>query len=120
MKISDILSHNKYSVSFEVFPPKRDASMDPVLHTVKELTKENPSFISVTYGAGRSANTNTVALAEHVQKICGVPALAHLTCLTSSHEKIAAEIQALRNADIEIDTLINNAGIMLKEHKTTQ
>lgn len=75
--------------------------MDPVLQAVGELADEKPSFISVTYGAGGGANTNTIALAEHVQKTCGVPALAHLTCLTSSKEKIVTEINALRRAGIE-------------------
>ena len=101
MKISEILSKDGHSVSFEVFPPRRDAPMEPVFDAVKELAGEKPSFISVTYGAGGGANANTVALAEHVQKTCGVPALAHLTCLSSTREKIAAEIQALRRAGIE-------------------
>jgi methylenetetrahydrofolate reductase (NADPH) len=101
MKISEILSKDGRSVSFEVFPPKRDAPTEPVLEAVKKISEEKPSFISVTYGAGGGANTNTIALAEHVQKTCGVPALAHLTCLTSSREKIASEIQALRKAGIE-------------------
>ena len=101
MKISEILSKNRYSVSFEVFPPRRDAPMEPVLDTVRQLAGEKPSFISVTYGAGGGANANTISLAEHVQKTCSVPALAHLTCLTSSREKIAAEIQSLRKAGIE-------------------
>jgi methylenetetrahydrofolate reductase (NADPH) len=101
MKISEILSKSGPSVSFEVFPPRRDAPTEPVLDAVKELAAEKPSFMSVTYGAGGGANANTVALAEHVQKTCGVPALAHLTCLTSSREKIAAEIQALRRAGIK-------------------
>ena len=101
MRIKDILSGDGYSVSFEVFPPRRDAPMEPVLDAVKELAGEKPSFISVTYGAGGGANANTVALAEHVQNACGVPALAHLTCLGSTREKIAAEIQALRRAGIE-------------------
>ena len=101
MKICDILSSGRYSVSFEVFPPKRDAPMAPVLAAVEELAGEKPSFISVTYGAGGGANVHTVALAEHVQKTCGVPALAHLTCLTSAREKIASEIQSLREAGIE-------------------
>ena len=101
MKISEILSKDGRSVSFEVFPPKRDAPTEPVLEAVKKISEEKPSFISVTYGAGGGANTNTIALAEHVQKTCGVPALAHLTCLTSSREKIASEIHALRKASIE-------------------
>lgn len=101
MKISEILTSGGYSVSFEVFPPKRYAPMEPVLESVRQLSKEKPSFISVTYGAGGGANANTVTLAEHVQNTCGVPALAHLTCLSSSRERIASEIQSLRRAGIE-------------------
>ena len=101
MKISEILSKNEPSVSFEVFPPRRDTPMEPVMAAVEQISRAKPSFISVTYGAGGGANTNTVTLAEHVQKTCGVPALAHLTCLGSSKEKIASEISQLRKAGIE-------------------
>ena len=101
MKISEILSRPRPSVSFEVFPPRRDAPMEPVMAAVQEMAKCRPSFMSVTYGAGGGANANTVQLAEHVQKICGVTALAHLTCLTSDRAKIADEISALRRAGIE-------------------
>jgi methylenetetrahydrofolate reductase (NADPH) len=73
MKISEILSKDGRSVSFEVFPPKRDAPTEPVLEAVKKISEEKPSFISVTYGAGGGANTNTIALAAHVQKPCGAP-----------------------------------------------
>jgi methylenetetrahydrofolate reductase (NADPH) len=75
--------------------------MDPVMAAVREMSKCRPSFMSVTYGAGGGANANTVQLAEHVQKVCGVTALAHLTCLTSDRAKIADEISALRRAGIE-------------------
>ena len=101
MKISEILSKSEASVSFEVFPPRRDAPMEPVMAAVERISRAKPSFMSVTYGAGGGANANTVALAEHVQKTCGVTALAHLTCLTSSREKIASEISALRKAGVE-------------------
>jgi methylenetetrahydrofolate reductase (NADPH) len=101
MEISKILSRSEMSVSFEVFPPKRDAPMQPVLENVKRLAEIKPSFISITYGAGGGANTNTIALSEYVQNACGITALAHLTCLTSSRDKIASEISALRKAGIE-------------------
>ena len=75
--------------------------MEPVMAAVEELSKIKPSFMSVTYGAGGGANTNTIRLAEHVQKQCGVPVLAHLTCLTSNREKINDEISSLKKAGIE-------------------
>ena len=100
MKISNILAAGRPSVSFEIFPPKRDAPFDGIRETVRRLALQKPAFMSVTYGASGNANANTVEVADFVQK-CGVCALAHLTCLTSSREKIADEIKALRKAGVE-------------------
>ena len=100
MKISDILAKGRPSVSFEIFPPKRDAPFDGIRETVRRLARQKPAFMSVTYGASGNANANTVEVADFVQK-CGVSALAHLTCLASSRDRIADEIRALRAASIE-------------------
>ena len=100
MKIGDILAAGRPSVSFEIFPPKRDAPFDGIRDTVRRLARQKPAFMSVTYGASGNANANTVEVAGFVQK-CGVCALAHLTCLTSSRDKIADEIKALRKAGVE-------------------
>ena len=100
MKIRDILAEGRPSVSFEVFPPRKDAPFAPVKEAVERLAEERPSFISVTYGASGNAQANTAEVATFVQK-CGVPALAHLTCLTATRESIARETAALRAAGIE-------------------
>ncbi len=100
MKIKDILAQGRPSVSFEVFPPRKDAPFEPVREAVARLARQKPSFMSVTYGASGSANTNTIEVSAYVQS-CGVPALAHLTCLTSTRERIAEELAALRRAGVE-------------------
>ena len=100
MKIKDLLAKGTPSVSFEVFPPKKDAPFEPVKEAVARLARLNPSFISVTYGASGNAQANTAEIASFVQA-CGTPALAHLTCLTSSRERIADEITDLRSRGIE-------------------
>ena len=100
MKIKDLLAKGTPSVSFEVFPPKKDAPFEPVKEAVARLARLNPSFISVTYGASGNAQANTAEIASFVQA-CGTPALAHLTCLTSSRERIADEITDLRSREIE-------------------
>jgi len=101
MTIKDILARGTPSVSFEVFPPRREAPFAPVQEAVRKLAELGPSFISVTYGAGGGANTNTCAIASFVQNECATTALAHLTCLTSSRARIADEIKALRAAGVE-------------------
>ena len=100
MKIKEILAAGRPSVSFEVFPPKKDAPFAPVKEAIERLARQRPSFMSVTYGASGNAQANTSAIASHVQS-CGVTALAHLTCISATREGIAKEAAALRNAGIE-------------------
>ena len=100
MKIKDILAEGRPSVSFEIFPPRKDAPFAPVKEAVGRLARQHPSFMSVTYGAAGGAKANTADIASFVQT-CGVPALAHLTCLTATRESLADEVASLRKAGIE-------------------
>lgn len=100
MKISEILKKSSPSVSFEIFPPRENAAFEPVVNVVRQLSARKPSFMSVTYGAAGSANVNTLAIAKAVQD-CGVTALAHLTCIASTREKIGEELAALKAAGVE-------------------
>ena len=113
MRICDIIGSGRPSVSFEIFPPKRqdptlfgDAEAEAALaHTkevVRKIAAERPAFISVTYGAaGGTTGANTAKIAQFVQDECHVPALAHLTCITSSRDRIADEIVSFREKGIE-------------------
>jgi methylenetetrahydrofolate reductase (NADPH) len=100
MKIKDILSNGDYSISFEIFPPRKDAPFEPVMDAVKKLSKARPSFISVTYGASGNAQANTAKVASFVQE-CSVPALAHLTCISMTEESLENELNELSKAGVE-------------------
>ena len=102
MKISEILAKREPSISFEVFPPKKDRPLEGTKEIVSEIAAEGPSFMSVTYGAaGGSTGANTLAIAEHLQKSCGVPVLAHLTCIGATSGSIAGEVESFRSGGIE-------------------
>ena len=113
MKIRNIIGRGRPSVSFEIFPPKRPdpslfgdaeaaAAMERTKEVVRKIAHERPAFISVTYGAaGGTTGANTAAIAQFVQDECHVPALAHLTCITSSRDRIADEIVSFREKGIE-------------------
>ena len=113
MKICEIIKSSRPHVSFEIFPPKRPEpslfgdsaaaeAMAKTKEVVRRIAAERPSFISVTYGAaGGTTGANTAAIAEFVQKDCNVTALAHLTCITSSRDRIADELKTLREKGIE-------------------
>ena len=100
MKICDILAQGRPSVSFEIFPPRRDTPFDGIHETVSRLAVQRPAFMSVTYGAAGGASANTTDVAAFVER-CGVPALAHLTCIASTRAKVVDEARALRAANVE-------------------
>lgn len=101
MKIIDILNRCDFSLSFEVFPPKTDTSFDSVQAAVREIAKLRPPFMSVTYGAGGGRSRYTLEIAEEIKQNYGVESLAHLTCISSTHEDVHKEIESIQNAGIE-------------------
>ena len=79
MKIKDILAKGQPTLSFEVFPPKEESNFTlPLRKRALEIAKLNPSFMSVTYGAGGGTSQYTVQIASDIQSTCQVPALSHL------------------------------------------
>lgn len=87
MKISQILKDNKVTISFEIFPPKQWDKIESSKQVVAEIAKASPSFMSVTYGAAGTTSGFTTEMANTV-KDNGITPLSHLTCLTSTKEKI--------------------------------
>lgn len=100
MKISEILKNNKVTVSFEVFPPKQWDKIENTKAVVREMSKSSPSFMSVTYGASGTQAGFTMEIANEV-KACGVTPLSHLTCLTSTRDKIHQVVNELDNNGVE-------------------
>ncbi len=100
MKISQILKNKKVTVSFEVFPPKEWAKIEDTKAIIKEMVKDKPDFISVTYGASGTKSGYTTEIANAISQ-GGTCALAHLTCLTSTREKIDTAINEMRANGIE-------------------
>ncbi len=100
MKIIDIIKGAKPSLSFEVFPPKTSDKFDGVLSATKEIAALSPSYMSVTYGAGGGTSEYTSAICKALNDT-GVPALAHLTCVSSDKGRIREELKGLREKGIE-------------------
>ena len=101
MNLSELLTREGYSLSFEVFPPKTDSSFDSVRHATEEIAKLHPSFMSVTYGAGGGTSKYTLDIAKNIKERYSVPTLAHLTCVSSTRETVAERIEQMREAGIE-------------------
>ena len=101
MKIIDILNSGKMSMSFEVFPPKSDTAFENVSRATQEIAKLNPSYMSITYGAGGGTSKYTLDIAENIMKDFGVPTLAHLTCVSSSRETVRERIEEMNARGID-------------------
>ena len=100
MKIIDLLTEDKLSVSFEVFPPKTETNFESVKLATEEIAKLKPAFMSVTYGAGGGTSKYTLDIAKDIKHNFGVPSLAHLTCVSSSKETVKERIKDIKEAGI--------------------
>lgn len=100
MKIIERLNSKKLSLSFEVFPPKTDSNFDSVKTATEEIAVLNPSFMSVTYGAGGGTSNYTLDIAKNIEKTYGVPTLAHLTCVSSDKETVKKRIEDFKKSGI--------------------
>lgn len=99
MRIIDIITAQKPSLSFEVFPPKTDTAFESVRSATEALARLKPDYMSVTYGAGGGTSAYTIQTAQHLQEM-GVPALAHLSCVSSTKKEIQSQLQQLKNSGI--------------------
>ncbi len=100
MTVAELLTQKTVSVSFEVFPPKTTANFESVRTATEEIARLQPGFVSVTYGAGGGTSEYTLAIAENIQKQYGIPAMAHLTCVSSTRQTVAQRTRARREAGI--------------------
>ena len=101
MKLSDHFAANRLSMSFEVFPPKTDSSIETVTHATEAMALLHPAFMSVTYGAGGGTSKYTLDIARHIEQNYGVPTVAHLTCVSSTRETVRQRIAELKESGIE-------------------
>ena len=111
MKISE-LNNKKKSLSFEIFPPKKDSELKNIDATLDILCELEPDFISVTFGAGGSSNCNrTIELAKKIKQNYHVEPVVHLTCLHYNKAEIDEYrfVEDCRIADINVPIV---SGIM--------
>lgn len=101
MKISEICKEKK-SLSFEIFPPKKDSELKNIDATLEVLCELKPDFISVTFGAGGSSNNNrTIELAKKIKYEYHVEPVVHLTCLHYNKQEIDEFAKILSAEGIE-------------------
>ena len=95
MRIDQILGMGRPSVSFEFFPPKSEAGFASLYQTIDDLRPIQPTYVSVTYGAGGSTREKTVDLVTRIQTEIGIRAMAHLTCVGHTADEIGRILDEL-------------------------
>ena len=91
-------TQNRAIFSFEIFPPKRDMPLDTVYRTLDALADLDPDFISVTCGAGGSAdgsNRRTIEVASAIQNKYRREGIAHLPCIHFTRDDVLSMLDEL-------------------------
>jgi len=101
MKIIDILNNGQRTVSFEFFPPRTDEGFDDLFKTIEALKPLDPSYVSVTYGAGGSTRRKTVDLVSRIKNEIGIESMAHLTCVGSTRDEMADVLATFEEKGVE-------------------
>src|SRR5579872_4051770 len=101
MHILDIFQEHPTTFSFEFFPPKTDAASNELFANIAQLQVLQPSFVSVTYGAGGSTRERTHDLVVRIQRETSLTAVSHLTCVCHSEAELAAILDRYAESRIE-------------------
>jgi methylenetetrahydrofolate reductase (NADH) len=101
MRINEILAAETPVFSFEFFPPKTEAGEQNLYKALSELRPLEPSFVSVTYGAGGSSREKTIEIVKRIKEDFGLEAMAHFTCVGATVPELRATLDEMQQAGIE-------------------
>jgi methylenetetrahydrofolate reductase (NADPH) len=101
VKLADLYARPGLTLSVEFFPPKTDKGEENLFHEIEIIKRLNPSFCSVTYGAGGSTREKTVDLVERIHRDCQLEVMCHLTVVGQSKDDARAVLRSLKQKGIE-------------------
>src|SRR4051794_29330287 len=104
MRIDErIASGAEPAFSFEFFPPKTDEGEANLNAALAELARLEPTFVSVTYGAGGTPaqRGKTIDIVRHIKETHGLEAMAHFTCVGATVDELRETLEEIREAGID-------------------
>jgi methylenetetrahydrofolate reductase (NADPH) len=101
MRIDDIIAGDGPVFSFEFFPPKTPAGERNLESALEELRTLEPSFVSVTYGAGGSTREKTIGIVKRIREEHGLEAMAHFTCVGATVPQLRSTLDEMHGAGID-------------------
>lgn len=100
MKFSEIFTKGTPVYSLEFFPPKKEEALPATYELVKRLSKLQPDFMTVTYGAGGNTQERTNDITGYINRETDIPAVSHLTCVGHSVSEIDRILDNLKSLGI--------------------
>jgi len=100
MHIKEIFKLDKTTISFEFFPPKSVKASQTLYQAINDLIPIQPSYVSVTYGAGGSTRELTHDLVVHIQKETDLTVVSHLTCVGATKAEILEILEKYHTSGI--------------------
>ena len=100
MHILDLLESRRPGFSFEFFPPRTPAGWEELYQTIRDLEPLEPSFVSVTYGAGGGTRELTHDLVVRIKQTTAIPPVPHLTCVGHTRAEIDALLERYAMAGV--------------------
>ena len=101
MRIDETIASGEPCFSFEFFPPKTDEGVEQLFTAIEELAVLEPSFASVTYGAGGTTRDGTGEISGRIKRELGIETMAHLSCVGEASGGIEEILQRFDAEGIE-------------------
>jgi methylenetetrahydrofolate reductase (NADPH) len=101
MRIDQLLADEEPLFSFEFFPPRTEQGEQNLYAALAELRTLEPSFVSVTYGAGGSTRSKTIEIVKRIREDYGLEAMAHFTCVGATEDQLRSTLEEMRAAGID-------------------
>jgi methylenetetrahydrofolate reductase (NADPH) len=101
MRIDEILAAGRPVFSFEFFPPKTEVGERNLYAALSELRTLDPSFVSVTYGAGGSTREKTIEIVKRIREEYDLEAMAHFTCVGATVPQLRGTLDEMQVAGID-------------------
>jgi methylenetetrahydrofolate reductase (NADH) len=101
MRIEQIIASTRPCFSVEFFPPRTDEGRAQLLDTARQLAELEPSFVSITYGAGGSTREGTVEIADLLHNDLGLETMAHLSCVGETLDGLRGVLDRIAATGVE-------------------
>jgi len=100
LSIASLIREGGRSYSFEFMPPKDEAGEQQLWTAISELEPYQPTFVSVTYGAGGSSRDTTVRVTGRIARETSMVPMAHLTCVGHTREELEEILTAYERGGV--------------------